>query len=52
VTVVDDGLGGAAPHRGTGLLGLADRIRAHNGQFQVDSPLGCGTRLEARLPCE
>ena len=52
VTVVDDGLGGAAPHRGTGLLGLADRIRAHNGQFQVDSPVGCGTRLEARLPCE
>ena len=51
VTVVDDGCGGAEPHRGTGLLGLADRIRAHHGNLQVDSPLGGGTRLEARLPC-
>jgi signal transduction histidine kinase len=51
VTVVDDGRGGAEPHRGTGLLGLADRIRAHHGHLQVDSPLGGGTRLEARLPC-
>jgi signal transduction histidine kinase len=51
LTVVDDGRGGAEPHRGTGLLGLADRIRAHRGHFQVDSPLGGGTRLEARLPC-
>jgi signal transduction histidine kinase len=51
VRVVDDGRGGAAPHRGTGLLGLADRIRAHHGHLQVDSPVGGGTRLEARLPC-
>lgn len=51
VTVVDDGGGGAEPYRGTGLLGLADRIRAHHGHLQVDSPLGGGTRLEARLPC-
>jgi signal transduction histidine kinase len=51
VTVVDNGRGGAEPHRGTGLLGLADRIRAHHGHLQVDSPLGGGTRLEARLPC-
>ena len=51
VTVIDDGCGGAEPHRGTGLLGLADRIRAHHGHFEVDSPLGRGTRLEARLPC-
>ena len=51
VTVVDDGRGGAEPHRGTGLLGLADRIRAHHGQLLVDSPAGAGTRVEARLPC-
>ena len=51
VTVVDDGRGGAEPHRGTGLLGLADRIRAHHGDLQVHSPAGGGTRLEARLPC-
>ncbi len=51
MTVADDGQGGAEPLRGTGLLGLADRMRAHHGQLQVDSPLGGGTRLEARLPC-
>ena len=32
-------------------LGLADRIRAHHGHLEVDSPPGGGTRLEARLPC-
>jgi signal transduction histidine kinase len=52
VTVVDDGRGGADFRRGTGLLGLADRIRAHHGHLHVDSPPGRGTRLEARLPCE
>ena len=51
VTVIDDGCGGAEPHRGTGLLGLADRVRAHHGNLRVESPLGGGTRLEARLPC-
>ena len=51
MTVVDDGRGGAEPLRGTGLLGLADRIRAHRGHLQLDSPHGGGTRLEARLPC-
>ncbi len=51
VTVVDNGRGGAEPHRGTGLLGLADRIRAHHGNLELDSPIGGGTRLEARLPC-
>ena len=51
VTVVDNGRGGAEPPRGTGLLGLAARIRAHHGNLEVDSPIGGGTRLEARLPC-
>ncbi len=51
VRVMDDGCGGAEAHRGTGLLGLADRIRAHHGHLRVDSPLGGGTCLEARLPC-
>jgi signal transduction histidine kinase len=51
MTVVDDGRGGAEFRRGTGLLGLADRVRAHRGQLDVDSPAGGGTRLEARLPC-
>jgi signal transduction histidine kinase len=35
---------------GTGLHGLADRIDALGGRFEVDSPPGDGTRVSARLP--
>lgn len=51
LTVVDDGSGGANARRGSGLLGLMDRARAHGGSLSVDSPMGSGTRLTARLPC-
>ena len=51
VDVADDGAGGAAPERGSGLIGLADRVAALQGRFTVDSPPGCGTRLRAELPC-
>jgi signal transduction histidine kinase len=50
IEVVDDGVGGAAPERGTGLLGLADRIEALEGHLQVDSPPGKGTTIRAELP--
>jgi signal transduction histidine kinase len=50
VEVDDDGPGGADPARGTGLRGLADRVEALGGQFEVDSPPGGGTRLVARIP--
>ena len=50
VEVVDDGSGGADPARGTGLLGLADRVDALGGNLDVDSPPGAGTRVSARLP--
>ena len=46
----DDGIGGADPHRGTGLRGLADRIEAVGGQFTVGERPGGGTRLEANIP--
>ena len=46
----DDGCGGADPARGTGLLGLADRVDALGGRLEVDSPPGAGTRVSARLP--
>jgi signal transduction histidine kinase len=51
LTVVDDGAGGADSRRGSGLLGLFDRARAHGGSLTVDSAPGTGTRLTARLPC-
>jgi len=52
VQVVDDGIGGAAPRRGTGLTGLADRVAALGGTFQVRSRPDAGTTLVAELPCE
>jgi signal transduction histidine kinase len=51
VEVSDDGAGGARPEGGSGLRGLADRVASVGGVLRVDSPPGCGTRLEADLPC-
>jgi signal transduction histidine kinase len=51
VTVADDGRGGADPARGTGLAGLAERVRAVDGTFHVDSPEGGQTIISARIPC-
>ena len=51
VEVSDDGAGGADMAAGSGLRGLADRIAALDGELQIDSPRGAGTRIEARIPC-
>ena len=50
VTVSDDGIGGAAFTRGTGLRGLADRVEALGGTFSVESPLRAGTIVRAMIP--
>jgi signal transduction histidine kinase len=50
VEIVDDGCGGADPASGTGLRGLSDRTDALGGRLEVDSPLGAGTRISARMP--
>jgi signal transduction histidine kinase len=49
--VSDDGRGGADPEAGTGLKGLADRVRSVDGRFTLTSPLGGPTTIEAELPC-
>jgi signal transduction histidine kinase len=51
VEVADDGVGGADPAHGSGLRGLLDRVSALDGRFEVDSRLGGGTTLRARIPC-
>jgi signal transduction histidine kinase len=51
LTVVDDGVGGALVRRGSGLAGLRDRVAAHGGTFEVESPLGEGTCVEVVIPC-
>ncbi|TML15062.1 MAG: GAF domain-containing protein [Actinobacteria bacterium] len=51
VVVSDDGVGGAEPNSGSGLVGLADRVEALGGRLRVDSPPGRGTRITAEIPC-
>ena len=48
--VRDDGVGGADPARGSGLLGIRDRVEAAGGTFKVISPRGEGTHLLIELP--
>jgi signal transduction histidine kinase len=50
VTIVDDGVGGADPGRGSGLRGLGDRVEALGGRLRVESPAGRGTRIVAEIP--
>jgi signal transduction histidine kinase len=50
VRVADDGVGGVDPAAGGGLRGLDDRVATVGGSLSIDSPVGGGTRLEARLP--
>ncbi|MEV0231771.1 DUF4118 domain-containing protein [Nonomuraea sp. NPDC050786] len=50
VAVRDDGIGGAAPADGAGLLRLSDRIQALGGTFEIDSPARQGTLLTAAIP--
>jgi signal transduction histidine kinase len=52
VEVRDDGIGGADPARGSGLLGLADRVAAVRGTFRVETSPGGGTRVLAEIPCD
>ncbi|WP_284744730.1 sensor histidine kinase [Amycolatopsis sp. RTGN1] len=51
VIVTDDGVGGADPSRGTGLTGLAHRVRSVDGILSVSSPAGGPTSVTAELPC-
>ena len=48
--VRDDGVGGADPGRGSGLVGLKDRVEALGGTLTVQSPAGAGTALRVELP--
>lgn len=51
LVISDDGVGGANPARGSGLVGLKDRVEAADGRLTITSPAGQGTRLEIDLPC-
>jgi hypothetical protein len=51
VVVSDDGVGGAQPGPGSGLIGFADRVEALGGLRHLGRPPGRGTRLSAEIPC-
>ncbi len=50
LSVSDDGVGGADPSRGSGLLGLRDRIDALGATMTVTSPPGAGTSIVVHFP--
>ena len=52
LVIRDDGSGGADPTRGSGLIGLTDRLDALGGTIEVASPVGHGTTLRVTLPGE
>jgi PAS domain S-box-containing protein len=50
LSIIDDGVGGADPGAGSGLVGLRDRIEAAGGTLSVRSARGAGTELGIEVP--
>jgi signal transduction histidine kinase len=52
LSISDDGVGGADPEAGSGLVGLRDRVEALGGELRISSARGHGTSLHATIPIE
>jgi signal transduction histidine kinase len=52
LAIRDDGIGGADPGQGSGLVGLRDRVEALGGTLQVTSPAASGTMLLVEIPLD
>jgi signal transduction histidine kinase len=52
VSVHDDGIGGADSSKGSGLIGLKDRVEVLGGDMQITSLRGRGTSLHIVIPVE
>jgi signal transduction histidine kinase len=52
IRVRDDGIGGADLARGSGLIGLGDRVAALGGTIEIASPPERGTSVSVELPLE
>ncbi|HXO57071.1 MAG TPA: GAF domain-containing protein [Mycobacterium sp.] len=50
LSIRDDGIGGADARKGSGLIGLVDRVEALGGQMEIASRLGDGTSLLVNIP--
>jgi signal transduction histidine kinase len=50
LSIQDDGVGGADSRKGSGLIGLQDRVEVLGGYMKVISPPGSGTSLRVTIP--
>lgn len=50
LSIRDDGIGGADPRRGSGLVGLRDRIETLGGSIEVASQIETGTSIVVTIP--
>jgi signal transduction histidine kinase len=50
LSIQDDGIGGADSRKGSGLIGLTDRVEALGGRLQITSLPGSGTSLHITIP--
>jgi signal transduction histidine kinase len=52
LSIRDDGVGGADPGLGSGLIGIGDRVEALGGKIKFASPKGAGTSVRVTIPIE
>jgi signal transduction histidine kinase len=52
LSIRDDGVGGADPAMGSGIIGMSDRIEALGGTLVLSSPPGAGTSMIVQLPTD
>jgi PAS domain S-box-containing protein len=52
LAIRDDGVGGADPGHGSGLIGLRDRVETLGGRIEIASPEGRGTSLLVTIPID
>jgi signal transduction histidine kinase len=52
LAVRDDGVGGVDPERGSGLIGLRDRVEALGGTIEITGRPGSGTSIVVRIPLD
>jgi signal transduction histidine kinase len=52
LSIRDDGVGGASAGKGSGLIGLQDRIETLGGHMEIVSPAGSGTALLVMVPID
>jgi len=52
LSIRDDGIGGADAAKGSGLIGLTDRVEALGGRMRIMSPAGSGTSVDVVIPLD